>query len=153
MNNKLSVLTKIANKINGNNIKWAIGGSTLLFLKGITKSFNDIDIMVSEEDVEQLKILLLELGTLEPENPHKRFKTKRFLEFVIDEVEVDVIAGFIIISDNKEYHFPLEKNHELEVIEFDGIKIPLQSLREWKKFYKLMGRIDKVEMINNYDSF
>ncbi|MDY0074378.1 MAG: hypothetical protein RBR75_00640, partial [Acholeplasmataceae bacterium] len=126
--------------------------STLLFLKGISKNFNDIDIMVSEEDVEQLKILLLELGTLEPVNPHKSFKTKRFLEFKIDEVEVDVIAGFIIISDNKEYYFPLEKNHELEEIEFDGIKIPLQSLREWKKIYKLMGRIDKVEMINTYDS-
>lgn len=148
MESKLDVLSKIARKIQNHGITWALGGSSLLFLKNIADHFNDIDIMVCEEDINKVKELLLELGELRPFKPNNNFKTKHFLEFLIDNIKVDIMAGFTIVKNNQEYYFPIEKHQKFESIDIDGLKIPLQSVKEWKKYYELMDRTDKVSMIN-----
>ena len=48
---KLAVLGEIARALNGGDVVWAVGGSLLLYCKGKTDTFRDIDIMVWEEHV------------------------------------------------------------------------------------------------------
>jgi hypothetical protein len=146
--NKLTVLSYIAKELNHKNVTWAIGASMLLYFKGITSEFHDIDIMVAEEDVEILKDVLSSFGNIQPPNPNVQYKTKYFLEFNVDGVDIDVMAGFIIINEGKEYYFPLKKESINDYTEVNGIKIPLQSLEEWRNYYKLMGRDEKVKMID-----
>jgi hypothetical protein len=146
--NKLTVLSHIAKELNHKNVTWAIGASMLLYFKGITSEFHDIDIMVAEEDVEILKDVLSSFGNIQPLNPNVQYKTKYFLEFNVDGVDIDVMAGFIIINEGKEYYFPLKKESINDYTEVNGIKIPLQSLEEWRNYYKLMGRDEKVKMID-----
>ena len=145
---KLNLLSQIAKELNEKNVTWAVGASVLLYFKGITSEFNDIDIMIAEEDVETVKEALLSFGKMQAPNPNVEYKTKYFLEFQIDGVDIDVMAGFIIIDNGGEYYFPLYKEHIKEFTEIDGIKIPLQSLEEWRTFYQLMGRYEKVNMID-----
>ncbi|MDU2670854.1 MAG: hypothetical protein E7C49_02480 [Clostridium sp.] len=145
---KLNVLIKVAELLNKNNINWAIGASLLLYFKGIAEEFHDIDIMVDESGVEIVKKILLSLGTLQPENPNMKYKTNHFLEFKIDDVDFDVMAGFVIVKDNKEYYFPLQKKSIKDYISIDSVTIPLQSIEEWRTYYELMGRAEKVKMIN-----
>jgi len=45
---------------------------------------------------------------------------------------------------------PLKKAAIKDYTEVDGIKIPLQSLEEWHTYYKLMGREEKVKMIDSW---
>ncbi|MEG1448542.1 MAG: hypothetical protein RR048_02760 [Oscillospiraceae bacterium] len=149
LENKLKVLSDIAHVLNKNGVVWAIGASLLLFFKGKTTVFHDIDIMVLETDVDKLKDLLLPMGTLAPPNPNSQYKTRHFLEFNINGVEVDVMAGFVIVKDGKEYDCALKPNQIVEYITVDNEKIPLQSLNDWRKYYELMGRTSKVEMIDN----
>jgi hypothetical protein len=146
--NKLTILSQIAKELNDKNVTWAIGASVLLYFKGIVTDFNDIDIMIAEEDVEAVKEVLLSLGNMQAPNPIVEYKTKHFMEFLVDNVEVDIMAGFIIIVKNKEYYFPLKKEDIKDFKEIDGIKIPLQSLVEWRTYYQLMGRDEKVHMID-----
>lgn len=145
---KLTLLSHIAKELNHKNITWAIGGSMLLYFKGITSEFHDIDIMAAEEDVEILKDVLLSFGNIQSHNPNAKYKTKYFLEFHIDGIDVDVMAGFVIVNKDKEYYFPLKKENIKDHTEINGIKIPLQSLEEWRNYYRLMGRDEKVKMID-----
>ena len=147
---KIKVLIELARVLNDAKISWAIGGSLMLYFKGITNHFKDIDIMVIEEDVHKLKELLLTFGILTSANPNDKYKTKYFLEFIIDGVEIDVMAGFSIVNDGKEYDCSLKKNqiHENYVIE--GVNIPMQSPNLWRKYYCLMDRKDKVDLIDQY---
>lgn len=145
---KLGVLEKVAAKLNSHGVTWAIGASLLLYLKGKVTEFQDIDLMVMEEDVEQLKSLLQPMGQLQAPNPDAQYKTKHFLEFVIDQVDVDVIAGFVIVHDGKDYSFPLQKEDIAEYITVNSQQIPLQSLAQWRSFYELMGRTEKVKIID-----
>ena len=59
---KLDVLADIARALNQSGVTWAVGGSLLLYFKGKTGVFRDIDLMVCETDVEKLKQAMLPQG-------------------------------------------------------------------------------------------
>lgn len=147
---KLTVLARIAEEFNHKDVTWAIGASLLLYFKGIASEFHDIDIMVAEEDVETVKNILLSLGDIIPPKPNDKYKTKSFLEFHVDGVDVDAMAGFVIVNQDKDYYFPLKKEDIKDFTEVHRIKIPLQSVEEWRNYYELMGRDEKVKMIDAY---
>ena len=146
---KLEVLSKVARELNDNNITWAIGASLLLYIKGISSEFHDIDIMVAESDVQALKNILLSLGELQPKNPNIQYKTKQFLEFKVEGVDIDVMAGFVIVNKGRSFYFPLDKDNIMDYTEINGVKIPLQSIKEWRNYYELMGRTEKVKIIDD----
>lgn len=142
---KLEVLSLIANKLNESKITWSVGGSLLLFLNDKIKTFNDIDLMVTEEDAIKTDEILSELGIkLQTIN---KYKTKYFLEYIINDVEVDVVAGMIIDKDDKEYYCPLTKEEIIDYCLVNGQKIPMQSLEKWKYIYELMGNEEKAKLI------
>ena len=136
LNKKIELLKKIALRFNDANITWALGASMLLYFKKITIEFHDIDLMIANEDVESVQKILSEMGEIQPPNPNSKYKTKSFMEFIIDSIDVDVMAGFSIVSDGKV--------HDLE-----NTKIPLQSPILWCEYYRLMGRKEKVDVIES----
>lgn len=148
LSKKLEVLSRIAHTLNESHVLWAVGGSMLLYFKGKTDVFHDIDLMVGERDIEKAKSLLLLMGTLSPQNPDNQYKTRHFLEFNIDGIDVDVMAGFVIVNNGKDYDCSLSAEQVAEHIPLNGEMIPLQALSDWRKYYELMGRTSKVEMID-----
>ena len=146
---KLELLKGIAHRFNEARIEWALGASLMLFLKGIVSEFHDIDLMVSVQDAERAKAILSEMGELCPPNPkpNPMYRTKTFMEFLIDSVEVDVMAGFAIVKDGKVYDCALRKAQIVEKMPLGTEVIPLQSPSLWCKCYRLMGRAEKAELI------
>ena len=65
---KLELLEKIAYYFNKENVEWALGASMLLYFKGITTEFHDIDLMVSTDDVKKVKDILLGMGKIQESN-------------------------------------------------------------------------------------
>ena len=147
LNEKIKLLKEIAQRFNTAYITWALGASMLLYFKGITSMFNDIDLMISNDDAESVRKILSEMGELQPPNPNPKYKTKVFMEFVINSVDVDVMAGFSILNDGKIYDCSLDKDQIVEWFTLGNTKIPLQSPLLWCEYYKLMGRKEKVDMI------
>lgn len=149
-NDKLAVLVKIAKEFNTVNITWSLGASMLLFFKGITTEFHDIDIMITNEDVDLAKEILLSLGgEIQPPNLNGKYKTKTFLEFIINGVDVDIMAGFAIVNRDILYDCSLQSNQIVEYLILNGEKIPLQSVQLWCRYYELMERESKVQLIKN----
>ena len=73
----------------------------LLCFKGITTEFHDIDLMIAEKDVDCVRKILSEMGELHPSKPNPGYKTITFVEYTVDAVDVDVMAGFSIVHDGK----------------------------------------------------
>ena len=103
MEKKLQVLSKIAKELNNKQIVWAVGASTLLYLNDLVEEFHDIDILIMEECVEKTKEAFAVLGDLLEREPSEQYKSKHFLEYIVDGVDIDVIAGFVIVRDGVEY--------------------------------------------------
>ncbi len=148
---KLVTLAKVANALNERGITWGVGASLLLTIKGIADHFNDVDLMVAEEDAERAKAILLSFGQLKPRIPNDKHRSKCFMEFTVDGVDFDVIAGFTIVADDKEYCFTFDKTDVAETVVICGAEIPLQSVAAWKTYYALMGRTNKVAMIEGWN--
>lgn len=66
---KIELLQKIAHRLNEAHVQWALGASMLLYFKGITSEFHDIDLLVSEHDAECVRRILSEMGELCPPDP------------------------------------------------------------------------------------
>lgn len=121
----------------------------MLFLKGIVSEFHDIDLMISVQDVERAKAILLEMGDLCPPNPEPNpmYQTKVFMEFIIDSIEVDMMAGFAIVKEGKLFDCSLHADQIVEKMALGTESVPLQSPLLWSKYYRLMERPKKAEMI------
>lgn len=147
INEKIEVLKKIAHQFNEEEVIWALGASMLLYFKGITSEFHDIDLMIAEKDVDSVRKILSEMGKLHPSKPNPGYQTKTFMEFTVDAVDVDVMAGFSIVHDEKVYDCSLKKEQIVEKMSLGKEMIPLQSPLLWYEYYRLMGRGKKAEMI------
>lgn len=144
---KIELLKIIAKKFNEANVTWALGASMMLYFKKITQEFHDIDLMITNESVESAREILSKMGTLQPPNLNPQYKTKTFMEFVINSVDVDVMAGFSILRDGKLYDCSLKEEQIVEWMTLDDTKIPLQSPLLWSRYYDLMGRKGKSDQI------
>lgn len=109
-----------------------------------------MDIMVIEDDIEHVKEILSDMGNIQLYIPDEKYKTKVFLEYVIDGIDVDVMAGFAIKHNEVIYDCSLTKDQIIEYIDYQGEQIPLQSVNLWCRYYELMGRDKKVKMIKDY---
>lgn len=56
-------------------------------------------------------------------------------------------SSFSILNDGELFDCSLKEEQIIEWMSLDGEKIPLQSPLLWCEYYKLMGRKEKVEMI------
>ena len=146
---KLRVLAKIAAELNGAGITYAVGASLLLYLRGLADGFNDIDLSVLEEDAERAIGILQRLGTMAPPDQGPGYLTRCFREFTIDGVEVDLIAGMVIEKDGVPCDCALRREDVDGTVGVDGVEVPLHALECWERFYTLMGRQAKADLIGN----
>lgn len=49
---KISLLKRIAHRLNEAQVEWCLGASMMLYFKEIVSEFHDIDLMISVDDVE-----------------------------------------------------------------------------------------------------
>lgn len=77
---KIELLKKIAHRFHAAQVEWALGASMMLYFKGLSPAFHDIDLMVSEQDAERAGAILSEMGKLCPPSrePDPRYGTKVF---------------------------------------------------------------------------
>lgn len=132
-------LEKTAKALNENNINWALGGSALLFFKGLKVEVNDIDICLDAE-IEKLKSIFPE-KTFSP-TPNQ-LTSDYLLNLNDNEVRYDFIGGFKLNYRNSLIEIPLI-SHEFQ----DGIK--LGSLEVWHCVYSILQRKVKVKLIEEY---
>lgn len=144
---KTGVLKIIAQALNERSVTWALGASMLLYFKGIVPEFHDIDLMIADDDADAAQEILSLLGVLQPAKPNAKYKTKRFLEYIIDGVDVDVMVSFAVVDGEEIVDCSLKREQIVEWLNLDGTRIPLQSPALWCGYYERMGRHEKAEFI------
>ena len=145
-----SCLVRVARRLNEEDITWALGASMLLYYKGLVPRANDIDIVIALEHVELADKVLHKLGRKQASNQHEDYATRYFAEFFIDDVDLDVMAGFrIITGDNVVEYVPDPGTFETMTLE--GTSIYMCPLEDWYALYLLMPhRQERVAALKEY---
>lgn len=147
---KLTILTKLAKKFAKHKISWALGASGMLFIRGVVNDFNDLDLIIAKEDEKKVLTILRKLGIEKKLAGKPEYCSEGFYNFVIDKIDIDVIVNFGILAHHEKYKFPLVPSSVDHSYSVNGTVIPLQTLSEWSYYYHLMGRDKKVKLINNF---
>lgn len=139
-------LLKITEQLNKYNIKWAVGGSLMLSIRGLETTPNDIDLLVSESDAPILIQVLETLGTkLSSKSSHPHLFSTHFSQFHVNGVGVDVMSNFGVKHETGMYVSPLN------VETSEQLPYPLSSLEDWYVLYLLMpNRESKAALIEDY---
>lgn len=145
---KLDLLARIAARFNSAGLTWALGASAMLYLRGITDDFRDIDLSVWDGDADTARDILLSMGTQCRSDAGEHYLTRHFYEFTVDGVEVDVMGGFAVEKDGVVYDCSLDPRDISGSASVGGQTIPLHSLQAWRRYYQLMGRPAKVRLID-----
>jgi len=146
-----NTLSYIGKMLNDNEIVWAVGASILLNQFGLVDKPNDIDIFIDVKDIEKADEILKSIAEKKQWQETATYSTKYFYEYVIDGIDIDVMAGFAVnhINGTFEYTFDHTSISEFKVI--NGVDIPFTSLEDWFVIYQLISnREPKVKMIENY---
>ena len=148
---KLHILSRVAEGLNSAGVTWCVGASLLLYFRGRTEDFHDIDIMVATEDADKAEQVLNGFAQPRPAEPVPQFGTKRFIEYSIEGVDIDMIAGFSIIQQGREYDCALQPDQIEDTVTVEGQPVPLQALGCWKRFYRLMGRNARADLLKDIE--
>lgn len=118
LNKKIELLKKIALRFNDANITWALGASMLLYFKKINNRISWYRFDDCEWGCWVCTKNFVWNGRNSTTNPNSKYKTKSFMEFIIDSIDVDVMAGFSIVSDGKVHDCSLHKEQIVEWMNF-----------------------------------
>ncbi len=149
MTNKLSVLCQISAVLNNIGAQWALGGSAMLYLRGMVDDFHDIDIMVSSISVGSVASHFDSIAARLVTVPNDNFSSQNFLQYDMGGIGIDIICDFGIVSNGVVHTYNWCDNDIDSTAILQGVSVPLHSLAVWRQFYLLMGRLAKVELIDN----
>ncbi|KPU45859.1 hypothetical protein OXPF_03270 [Oxobacter pfennigii] len=145
------VLSLIGEKLNDNEITWGVGASILLNQFGLVDKPNDIDIFVDIKNIEKANEILKSIGERKEWERTTTYSTKYFYEYIIDEIDVDVMAGFTVNHNHGVFEYIFDHNSISEFKIINEVDIPFTSLEDWYVIYQLIpNRQPKVEMIEKY---
>jgi len=94
---KLLVLTQLADLLNRQKLRWAVGGSLMLYLRGVVSDFEDIDLFVTLEDAQQVIELLDQVAIPQETVPSEQFQTVVYKKYLMDGVFIDIMAGLRLL--------------------------------------------------------
>lgn len=147
----LNTLTFMGDKLNKANILWGVGASILLNQYGLVDKPNDIDIFVYVDHIEKANEVLEAIGIKRKWEKTTTYSTKYFYEYVINGVDVDVMAGFAINHEAGTYEYVFDNTSILQTQKINGVEIPFTSLEDWYVLYQLIpNREAKVKLIEEY---
>lgn len=145
------VLKKIAFLFNKANITWALGGSWVLKKHGLKKTPRDIDILIIEGDIDKVKQIMQNIGTLKPINPQEKYGTRYYFQYIVDEVEVDIMCKFIIEYRGTIFNYLFDKQSVSDIEYLGDVRINYSSIEDWYVLYCLMDRPkDNLREIERY---
>ncbi len=154
MNDKqYNSLMKISTMLNDNGINWGLGGSAMLYLKGIQTSISDLDIIVDINSFHMLKRMLRRINhtiSSQDETSDSNYASKHFIQMNLDGVDIDIIVGFEITTDSEHYIYPSGDDLSKESLYLDNAEVRLCDIHDWLDAYTIMGRTEKLNLIKQY---
>lgn len=144
------VFRTVAGALNEAGIDWALGASLMLWLKGLTGSAKDIDLVVPTPQAQRADACLTGLGKRLPLPDKAEYATAFFAKYDVDGIGIDLMAGFTIRRDAYTVLYPYDPVHNERLL-WQDTQIALCPLEDWYILYQLMqGRETRVGEIEAY---
>lgn len=127
-------------------INWVLTGSTSLVIQGVEVNVNDIDIITDEKGAWAIDRLLEEYRVQPPNLSETEKYRSYFGVYKIGDIKLEVMGQFQCRLEGERWSEPYEI-HRVIYKEFEGMNLPLLSLKQELKEYQKLNRLEKVRKI------
>lgn len=147
----IEALRLILEKIQGEpGLVWALTGSTSFALQGMDVEAHDIDIQADRDGAYKLETLLKEY-CVEPVRFCGTEKIRsHFGRFQIGQAEVEVMGDIQKRLPDGAWEDPPPLAPLTRFVDWEGMRLPVLSLRYEAEAYRTMGRAKRAEEIEQY---
>ena len=143
------IIELLAKEFNIRNLTWAIGGSFLLKRYGINIDFDELDIMVSEDSVEEMNKVMNDIALkLEVVN-NENYQTDNYSCYQMENHTINIICNLKCdFEDSFTYSFDKEDINSIEIS--NNEKIYFSHLLDWYVIYQEINNKETMNLIEGY---
>ncbi len=134
------ILQTILKKIQDKELIWRLEGSVNLKVQGVEILAKDLDITTNDEGIEIFR------------NALNKYVVKDFFSQKINGRSIVCNINDFEVEVNSYGDRELDMFDKTKRISWNGLEIPILPLEYAKKFYELIDRKEKVDLISNYFS-
>ncbi|QVK20718.1 hypothetical protein KHQ82_10475 [Mycoplasmatota bacterium] len=147
----LETLGYIGQKLNDEKVNWGLGGSLLMKLYQLVDYANDIDLIVDINDVVKVDDILGSIGKKKKSKRKSIFSSEWFESYIVNGIDIDVIAGFKINHREGTYNYNFDKHSLSKIYMLNCVTIPLTSLEDWYVIYQILpNKENKLNKLVNH---
>jgi|LGVE01.1.fsa_nt_gb hypothetical protein len=144
-----NIIKKLAKEFNKSNIVWGIGGSYLLKRYGINIDSNEIDILISEDSIDDVVEIMNSISAKQEFEDDEHFHSTFYAVYQINGININVISNLSYeYEEDFSYVFNQEdiNVHEVE----DNERINYCHLMDWYIIYKEIKMKTISSLIETY---
>ena len=129
---------------------WAITGSLGFALHGMDSPVSDIDLQTDRDGAYEIQNVFRNHVVKEVAFSEAKAIRSHLGELRILGVKVEIMGAVQKRLPSGEWEPPVEVREHRSFVEVDGMKLPVLSLDYEEKAYRILGRIDRANMIKQW---
>lgn len=146
----IEVLRQIRDRLEGQEIHWAVVGSLGLAMRGLPLEPHDIDIMSDEAGAYEIERALPEFVKKPVYLRESETLRSHFGELEIDGVKVEIMGDLRIRSSDGTWEELVTMRQNMQIVFFEGMRVPALSLECEHRASMRLGRDERAEMIGEH---
>jgi len=144
-------LFEVISNFNQTGIRYALGGSALLYYHGITDTVHDLDFIIHPSDIEKANVCMKKVGIAIAASKKFQYGTRHYKKYLVDGVEVDLMADLIIFHGVYSFEHHFDSSDLIQTFTVRGESVKLGNLEDWYLIYLFIGsREDKVKALEKH---
>lgn len=140
----------LVSRLQGSDVRWAITGSLGFRLQGVPVSVNDIDIQTDRSGAYEIETRLAEFGQRRVRFSVSDRIRSHYGVLDINGVPVEIMGDIEKRLDDQTWDAPPDIEAQRRFVSFQGLTIPVLSLEYECRAYRILGRIEKARMLEEW---
>jgi len=145
----IEVLRKIYTRLKDGDVIWAVTGSLGFALQGVPVTVHDIDIQTDKSGAYKIEELFSEFVTSKVVPSSTEKIRSHFGKLMIDGIKVEIMGDIQKRCEDGSWE-AVDLSKYKRVVEIEGMRIPVLSLKYEYQAYLRLGRVDKAEMLRKW---
>ena len=147
----LNVLRQIQARLSGTEVNWVLTGSLGMVLQGVPiEEVHDIDIQCDKSGAYEIERLFHEFVIRRVAFSSAERVRSHFGTLMIDGIKVEIMGDMQKRCGDGTWGAPPDLERYRQVIEVEGMRIPVLSLEYEYQAYLKLGRMKKAELLRKW---
>ena len=146
----LNVLRQIHARLFSTDVNWVVTGSLGFALQGIPVQPHDIDLQTDKAGAYEIESLFADVVIRKVKfSATERIKS-HFGALQIDGIEVEIMGDIQKRGADRVWEEIVNPAHYRQIVEIDGLLVPVLSLEYEYQAYLKFGRIERAKMLRRW---